>query len=104
MSASSQLFAAVAADDRERVQDLLTGTPGLVAARDSDGATPLHQAALLGRREMARLLVEGGADVNARDDGFGATPAGWAIEHLRELGGLLAIEIDDTVLAIRQGE
>ena len=33
-----------------------------------------------------------------------ATPAGWAIEYLRELGGFLAIELDDFAHAIRQGD
>ncbi|HYK87620.1 MAG TPA: hypothetical protein VE398_02545 [Acidobacteriota bacterium] len=45
-----------------------------------------------------------GADVNAHDERFGATPAGWAIEYLRELGGFLAMEIEDVILAIRQGD
>jgi hypothetical protein len=37
------------------------------------------------------FLHESAADINARDDRFDATPAGWAIEYLRGLGGLLAI-------------
>lgn len=42
-----------------------------------------------------------GAELDARDARFGATPYGWAIEYLRELGGLLAIEIEDVLYAIR---
>ena len=37
-------------------------------------------------RAIVRLLVQQGADINARDTEFGATPAGWAIEYLREMG------------------
>jgi hypothetical protein len=48
-----------------------------------------------------RLLLQNGADINARHNRFG-TPAGWAIHYLREMGGLLAIEIDDTLFAIRE--
>lgn len=33
-----------------------------------------------------------------------STPAGWAIEYLRGLGGFLAMEIEDVILAIRQGD
>jgi hypothetical protein len=51
-----------------------------------------------------QLLLERGADINSRDSRFGATPAGWAIEYLREMGGYLAIELDDLAYAIRLGD
>lgn len=46
---------------------------------------------------LARVqeLVRQGAEINATDVEFGATPTGWAIEYLRELGGVLAIELND---------
>jgi hypothetical protein len=69
--------------------------------KDAEGATSLHYATLNGEREIAGLLLASGADINARDDVFHATPAGWAIEYLREQGGLLGIEIDDVLFAIR---
>jgi ankyrin repeat protein len=40
--------------------------------------TPLHSAAWNGDLEMTRLLVEAGADVNARDRQYVNTPLGWA--------------------------
>lgn len=40
--------------------------------------TALHSAAWNGDLEMARLLVEAGADLEAIDDEHGGTPAGWA--------------------------
>ncbi len=73
------------------------GEPALRLA----GATALHYAALNGHRRIAKLLVERGADINNRDSEFGATPTGWAIEYLRELGGHLAIELDDLAYAIQ---
>jgi ankyrin repeat protein len=40
-------------------------------AKDRHGGTPLHWAAALGRLEMARRLIDAGADLNAGDnDGF----------------------------------
>lgn len=41
---------------------------------------PLHYAAAIGDVDIVRLLVDKGADINAVDGQFKATPAGWA-EH-----------------------
>jgi ankyrin repeat protein len=40
--------------------------------------TPLHHAAWHGNPELASLLIELGAPVNARDRTFGSSPIGWA--------------------------
>jgi ankyrin repeat protein len=93
---------AAAAGDLARVEALIAQEPSLLGARDGDGATALHHAAFHARREVARHLVRRGADPNPRDGRFGATPAGWAIEYLRELGGCLATEIEDVLFAIER--
>jgi len=95
-------FVAIKAGDLDAIEEFLARDPALLTIRDEAGATPLHYAALNGHREVVRLLVSKGADVNCLDAEFGATPAGWAIEYLRELGGVLAIEIDDLAYAIEQ--
>jgi ankyrin repeat protein len=100
---SAELHLAVGVGNKERVRELLASDSAAVGTRMLD-ATPLHVAALNGSREIAELLLQHGADVNARDGRFGATPAGWAIEYLREMGGLLAIEIDDVIFAIREND
>ena len=76
----------------------------LINQRDQSGATALHYAAFGGHRELVQELVKRGAEINATDGRHGATPAGWAIEYLREMGGFLAIELDDLAYAIRRGE
>jgi len=76
----------------------------LVNERDEMGATALHHAAFGGHCDVAEVLVKHGADVNARDGKFGATPAGWAIEYLREMGGFLGIELADFEFAIQKGD
>lgn len=95
-------FAAIRNGNRAEVKELLARDSQLVHARDDEGATALHFAALAGDRELADLLIEHGATLNQRDGRWGATPAGWAIEYLRERGGLLGIEIDDVEFAIQR--
>jgi hypothetical protein len=88
----------------EDVRAVVGGHPELINKKDEAGATALHHAAFGGHRRVVEFLVEHGADVNAADDEFGATPAGWAIEYLREVGGFLGIELDDFAFAIRRGD
>jgi ankyrin repeat protein len=102
MTDVSKFVVAAAAGDLAKVRELLAAAPSLLNTKDDEGATALHHAALGGRQEVVRYLVAQGADVNARDDRFDATPTGWAIEYLRELGGCLATEIEDALLSIRQ--
>ena len=90
--------------DREKVQAILDANPALANQLDESGASALHYAALNGHREVVRLLVERGAAINRTDNRFGATPTGWAIEYLREIGGFLAIELDDLAYAIETGD
>lgn len=86
------------------VRAAIDAQPDLIVARDDEGATLLHFAAFGGHRTVVELLVERGADINAFDGKFGATPAGWAIEFLRERGGLLGIELADFAFAIERGD
>jgi hypothetical protein len=101
MSEIEQFFQAVESGDVERARILLAAHPELARARDAEGATALHHAAFHGHRPLVDLLRAAGAELNARDARFDATPSGWAIHYLRELGGLLAIEIEDVLYAIR---
>jgi hypothetical protein len=91
---------AIENDDFDAAASLLERNKHVSIQTDAVGATALHYAALYGRRRIAELLVERGADINHRDGEFDATPAGWAIEYLRGLGGHLAIELDDLAYAI----
>lgn len=104
MSDIANLIEAVSQGDLERVRDILDTNSELANQRDASGATPLHYATFNGRQEIVRLLVERGAEINSRDSQFGATPTGWAIEYLRELGGYLAIELNDLAFAIQAGD
>ncbi len=69
----SDLFKAVTADDVEEVKRILTADPGSVHDRDRQGRTTLHLAAQRANLEMVNVLLEHGADVNARTS-HGQTP------------------------------
>jgi ankyrin repeat protein len=95
MSDLGELIEAVKRGDLEHARDILQSNERLANQRDESGATPLHYAALNGHRPIVQLLVERGADINSRDNQFGAT---------REMGGHLAIELDDLAYAIQLGD
>ena len=46
-------------------------------AKNEYGHTPLHKASLYNFIEIAKLLLDAGADVNVEDED-GETPLGWA--------------------------
>ncbi|MBL7490798.1 ankyrin repeat domain-containing protein [Frankia sp. AgB1.9] len=46
--------------------------------RPEDGATALHAASYTGRLDAVRLLLDHGADIDAADQQWGATPLAWA--------------------------
>lgn len=58
----------------DRLRELLAADPALVHARGGDGQTPLHFAANV---EIAELLLDHGADIDARDVDHESTPAQW---------------------------
>ena len=49
-------------------------------AKDKDNVTPLHRAAMGGHVDAVRVLLKYGADVNALDGMFSASPLVWAVE------------------------
>ena len=47
-------------------------------ARGDDGGTALHAAAYNGSTQTVRLLLDRGADIEARDTSWNDAPLGWA--------------------------
>ena len=60
-------FGAIHSWDTDKARSLLAADPALVNERDC-GETPLHWAARAGTADIARLLIDKGADVNAKAD------------------------------------
>ena len=72
--------AAAHLDRPELLARLLADDPTRVHERGGDGQTPLHFAR---SRTVADLLIDAGADVDARDVDHRATPAQWMLDHTR---------------------
>ncbi len=68
LSAGAELnvFSAAMAGRAGRIREILAGEPALVSGYSHDGWTALHLAAFFGKREPAEVLIQAGADVNAR--------------------------------------
>ncbi len=67
----------------EVIEDLIARGASVALRVDSTsfgtkGFTPLHSAAWSGNLEAIRVLVKHGADLEARDGTYKATPAEWA--------------------------
>lgn len=87
-SPHAAFFAACSAGDVAAMSELLDRHPDLLDARNEYGATPLHAA--LANPIAVRMLLERGADPDARDSGDNALPlhfaaSGAPIETVRAL-------------------
>ena len=72
------LIAAVRGQDTSAAKKLLHEDPELAKAKDHSDSTPLHHAAGFGNTETIKLLLDNGADVNAKNRLEG-TPLHWAV-------------------------
>ncbi len=84
-SKDEKLFKAVEGGDPERVRKLLE-TGASVDARTADGSSqPLHQACTHGMADVAKILLDRGADVNKRTKSdLAVAIASGLMEHLTE--------------------
>lgn len=85
VAAGARIDACAAAhlDRPEVLRQLLAEDPARVHERGGDGQTPLHFAR---SRVVAELLVDAGADLDARDVDHRATPAEWMLDRRRGAG------------------
>jgi ankyrin repeat protein len=65
--------------DKQAFERLARQYPGAGNLRGPAGTTPLMQAALYGDADSVRLLLDGGANPNVRNEA-GATPLMWAVD------------------------
>jgi len=65
---AGEIHDAVYAGDLNKVKALLEVDPNLLESKDNDGSTPLHIACLKNQVAITNLLIDKGANVNARDN------------------------------------
>ena len=86
----------------DELREMLDADPEVVHARGGDGQTPLHFARTI---EIADLLLERGADIDARDVDHESTPAQWMGHRPEVAAHLVARGADcDPFLAARIGD
>jgi len=68
------------------LERLVTGDSELVHARGGDGQTPLHVASTI---DVARWLLDHGADIDARDVDHESTPAQYMVRDRQEVARFL---------------
>jgi len=87
----------------DRLRAMLAADPSIVDAKGGDGCTPLHFARDLA---TARLLLDNGAKVDARDEDHYSTPAQWLIGRAPDVVRLLLDRgaTPDIFLAVALGD
>jgi ankyrin repeat protein len=70
----------------EALEEMLDADSSRIHAQGGDGCTPLHFARSI---EAAALLLDRGANVNARDDDHDSTPAQWLIAASPDVAAFL---------------
>jgi ankyrin repeat/SOCS box protein 3 len=88
-------FVAVGKNNVEMVREMVKAEPSLTSASSRGRMTALHLAAASGYDDIIQVLIDVGADVNARTINF-TTPLSFAVvnnhleaaELLRDAGGL----------------
>ncbi len=81
--ATPDACAAAHLDDAELLRSLLDRNPACVAERGGDGQTPLHFAR---SQRVVDMLLDAGADIDARDVDHRSTPAEWMLDRSRDAG------------------
>ena len=80
---TAALVTAVRTQSADVIERLLATSPDAISVRDQAGSTLLHHAAGYGSLETMTLLLDAGAEVNAKNR-RGSTPLHWAIHDEAE--------------------
>jgi ankyrin repeat protein len=101
--AKLSIHAAAALGLADLARAMLADDPSQVRAKGGDGCTPLHFARNI---DTATLLLEFGADLDARDDDHNSTPAQWLVKSSPDVVAFLLERgaTSDIFLAVALGD
>ena len=83
MSHVQDLYAAIEAEDTNRIGKLLSSRPGIVNSME-ETPPPIHWAIFLNKRNAVERLLEHGADKELKDQDRDATPLDYAVVYARK--------------------
>lgn len=100
--ATIDIHVACKLDMLDKVKEMVAADPELVNAKGGDGQRPLHYATTT---RIMDILLENGADINARDVDHYATAAQWAVHNVEKCRYLIDKGADvDLFVAISVGD
>ncbi len=74
----TQLQECISHEDEAGLRGVLVANSGNPSWKDAAGLTALHYAAYFGKTGILKLLLDMGADLEARAEKYGSTPLQWA--------------------------
>jgi hypothetical protein len=80
MAAAEPIVEAAKTGDFQAIKNILVSDPSKLDAKDEDGYTALHWACMRAHWDIAKYLIEKGADLNVVG-GDGGTQINWAVHH-----------------------
>lgn len=98
-----ELMNSIRSGNLTSVHQMLSGSPELANQPDSRGFTPLIMATYLGNKQMSELLINLGADVNARDAAGNTALMGICFKGTPEMAALLLSHGADVNLQNKNG-
>src|SRR5262245_31045795 len=83
-TSAESFYAAIRSNDLQKLQALIQGGADVNVKERRGGATPVMHAAAIGSVDALKLLIDKGADVNARGPA-GATALMWAVTDIAKV-------------------
>lgn len=89
MAGKEEFFNAIRSGNLEGIQKVLTSVPELLNAIDERGSTPLLLATYYGHMEVAKYLLDSGAEVDAKDSSGNTALMGVCFKGYENIAALL---------------